>query len=68
MLDDLRAVSNQCSYVLTFVSVLHRYGTLLQRYVFYGVGWVAFMVGVFCRIYGCDKLGVFDLKTANSVR
>ena len=42
MLDELRAVSNQCSYVLTYVSVLHRYRTLLQRYVFYGVGWVAF--------------------------
>ena len=42
MLDELRAVSNQCTYVLTYVSVLHRYRALLQRYVFYGVGWVAF--------------------------
>ena len=44
MLDELRAVSNQCSYVLTYVSVLHRYRTPLQRYVFNGVGWVAFTV------------------------
>ena len=44
VLDELRAVSNQCSYVLTYLSVLHRYRTLLQRYVFYGVGWVAFTV------------------------
>ena len=47
MLDELRAVSNQCSYVLTlYVSVLHRYRTLLQRYMFYDVGWVAFTVGI----------------------
>ena len=33
LLDELRVVSNQCSYVLTYVSVLHRYRALLQRRV-----------------------------------
>ena len=44
MLDELRVVSNHCSYVLKYLSVLHRYRTLLQRYVLYGVGWVTFTV------------------------
>ena len=58
LLDELRAASNQCSYVLTFVSVLHRYRALLQRCVLWR--WLG------C-IYGCDKLGFSYLKTAHCV-
>ena len=53
--DELRAVRNEASCGLMYLSMLYRFSAL-------------FSAEVFCRIYGCDKSGVFYLKTVHCVR